>query len=421
MTGTPGADERLATVVLCDATGVLLGTLPPVLVRPRYWPEVAPVVAAVRERDGLEVLVLRLLTTEGGYAGGRVTYLAQLVSGSPAHLGPVDDRAGAATAAELGGAGPAYRMWWAQPDALAGLPAWVDATLRERGRARTGPLRQVKTWNLSLLLTAPAEGGAVWVKATPPFLADERGVLARVAALAPGLGPAVLAHDGDRRLVLLDEAPGDDQWGLADERVIDTMVERWMAVQRASTDDLGHLLSLGAADLRPAALVPAVAAAAARPETRGALSATERGHLDRLLDGLPARLAAVAECGLPDTLLHGDLHPGNWRRRVSPAERLTLLDWGDVAVGQPLLDLRAFVERLDGAPLRSRVRARWSARWRSAVPGSDPERADRLLAPVAELAAAATYQRFLDHIEESERVYHVHDPVDRFRAALSAT
>jgi hypothetical protein len=37
---------------------------------------------------------------------------------------------------------------------------------------------------------------------------------------------------------------------------------------------------------------------------------------------------------------------------------------------------------------------------------------------VAELAAAATYQRFLDHIEETERVYHQHDPADRLRAAV---
>ena len=47
-----------------------------------------------------------------------------------------------------------------------------------------------------------------------------------------------------------------------------------------------------------------------------------------------------------------------------------------------------------------------------------PERAAYLLGPVAELAAAATYQRFLDHIEVTERVYHAHDPADRLRAAV---
>ena len=39
---------------------------------------------------------------------------------------------------------------------------------------------------------------------------------------------------------------------------------------------------------------------------------------------------------------------------------------------------------------------------------------------ISQLAAAATYQRFLDHIEVTERVYHALDPADRLRAAIAA-
>ncbi|MEP6631747.1 MAG: aminoglycoside phosphotransferase family protein [Lapillicoccus sp.] len=406
-------DQRLVTVVLCDASGVLLGQLAAFLVAPQFWPEVAAVVDHVRQCDGLEVTVLRLLTTDGGYAGGPVSYLAQLRSGDPGRLGLVAPPAAAAVAVD-----PAYRQWWAEPDALADLPAWVDAALARRGRRRTGPLRQVKTWNLSMLMRAATLEGEVWLKATPPFLADEGGVITRVAALDDRLTPRVLDHDPARRLLLMDHVPGTDQWGLTDPAVVAAMTERWVAVQRASTTDLEHLLSLGAVDLRPSALLRSVEAAATRPETRSHLTTAERDALDALVAALPGRLSEVSACGLPDTLVHGDLHPGNWRR---DGDRLTLLDWGDVGVGHPVFDMRAFVERLDGAAAQSRTRAGWVARWRAAVPGSDPERAARLLAPVAELVAAATYQRFLDHIEETERVYHRHDPVDRFRAALAAT
>ena len=117
------------------------------------------------------------------------------------------------------------------------------------------------------------------------------------------------------------------------------------------------------------------------------------------------------------SVLHGDMHPGNWRR---DGDRLTLLDWGDVAVGNPMLDQRAFVERLADPNLRERIANLWAGLWRKSVPGSEPRRAASLLAPVAELAAAATYQRFLDHIEVTERVYHAHDPSDRLRAAVRA-
>ena len=404
------ADTREVTLVLCDASGVVLGALPSFVARPRFWPEVEDVVGRVGARDGLDVVVLRLLTTRGGYAGGRVSYLAQLRSGSPTRMVPLREADAAAVAAD-----PAYRQWWAEPDGLADLGAWVDTALAGHGRRRTGPLRQRKTWNLSLLLSAATDGGDVWVKATPPFLADEGGVVARIAALDPSLPPTVLAHDPPRRLLLMDHVPGADQWGLADDGVIGEMVERWVALQHASADDVEHLVALGANDLRSGSLLLQVRDAAARPPTRAALTAGERSDVDRLVDNLPDRLAQVASCGLPDTLVHGDLHPGNWRR---DGDRLTLLDWGDVAVGHPVFDMRAFVERLEGPGLQARTREHWVRQWRRRVPGSDAARAARLMAPVAELVAAATYQRFLDHIEETERVYHDHDPVDRFRAAV---
>jgi len=408
---TDDADVREVTLLLCDSSGTVLGALAPMVARPRFWPEIADVIEQVRERDRLDVVVLRLLTTDGGYAGGRVSYLAQLCSGIPQTLVDPSDSATAAA-----GADPAHRQWWAEPGGLADLTPWVDAALDAHARRRTGPLRQRKTWNLSLLLSASTDGGDVWVKATPPFLADEGGVVARIAGLDASLVPTVLAHEPTRRLLLMDHIAGADQWGLADERVIDTIVERWVAVQLASVDDTAHLLTLGAADLRAAGLIARVRDAASRPETRATLTTTEGLALDRLLDGLPDRLAQVAACGLPDTVVHGDLHPGNWR---GEGDRFTLLDWGDVGVGNPVVDMRAFVERLAGAALQARTRERWVQHWSRAVPGSDAARAAWLMAPVAELAAAAVYQRFLDHIEQTERVYHDHDPVDRFRAAVA--
>src|SRR5262249_30721728 len=119
------------------------------------------------------------------------------------------------------------------------------------------------------------------------------------------------------------------------------------------------------------------------------------------------RLAAIDACGVPDTLMHGDFHPGNVR---GDGSGLRLLDWGDSGVGHPILDETAFGARLPDAD-RLLARTTWDAAWRDAVPGCDPSRAADLLAPVAALRAAVVYQRFLDAIEPSERVYHHADPV----------
>ena len=68
---------RQASVVLVHH-GQVLGVLPPVALEMPWWPEADDLVTAVRERDGVEITVLRLLHTGSDrIAGGAVTYLAE--------------------------------------------------------------------------------------------------------------------------------------------------------------------------------------------------------------------------------------------------------------------------------------------------------------------------------------------------------
>lgn len=114
---------------------------------------------------------------------------------------------------------------------------------------------------------------------------------------------------------------------------------------------------------------------------------------------LRPRFVAVAGCGVPDTLVHGDFHSGNL---VGDAEHLVLLDWGDCGVGHPLLDRAAFLPRVPVAE-RADVRAHWDALWRLAAPGCDPTRAAELVEPVSALRPAVVYDSFVAAIEPSER------------------
>ena len=111
---------------------------------------------------------------------------------------------------------------------------------------------------------------------------------------------------------------------------------------------------------------------------------------------------------MPDTLVHGDYHPGNLRGEPG---HLTMLDWGDTGVGQPLLDMPAFLEVAPPASL-ARIRAHWLDAWRAAVPGCDAGRAAELLAPVAAGRQAVIYQTFVDNIEPVERRHHDADALE---------
>jgi aminoglycoside phosphotransferase (APT) family kinase protein len=198
------------------------------------------------------------------------------------------------------------------------------------------------------------------------------------------------------------------------------MVRLLVDLQISSVPDVPALFDIGLPDLRGPALIGPIRDVLGR--RAGELTGSERRILDDLIADLPTRFAALAECGLPDTLVHGDFHLGNIKgNRDGRADGFTILDWGDSGVGNPMLDQLAFARFLP-ADLRPAVDAEWSQLWRAAVPRSDPEGAVRLLRPVTALREAAVYQRFLDNIEPDEHRYHDGDPAQQLRhAAIIAT
>ena len=406
MTGEKVADvipvqpQRRVTLVLCTRDGAVLGSLPPFEVPVPWWQEVADVVAAARTVHGLDVVVLRLLSTSRASApGGDVAYLAEVAAPPTVALMPWPD-----PTTELD---HPLRQTWGRPGGPAADLAWADGVLAARGTPRTENAQQMRSWNLSSLWRLPTSSGATWLKVVPPFFAHEGRLLSR---LNPTVGPPVIAHDGPR--VLLEEVQGADQYDAAVPllgRMVDLLVELQVEWQRRTEE----LLSLGAADWRPDALGAKVARTVERCVAD--LDAAVARRLELLVSTLPARFADVAACGVPETLVHGDFHPGNV---IGGEDRLVLLDWGDIGLGHPMLDQAAFVERLD-APARAVVTRRWAARWREAVPGCEPERAAALLEPVGKLQRAAVYLMFLDNIEPTERVYHAADPADWLARAVA--
>jgi aminoglycoside phosphotransferase (APT) family kinase protein len=126
------------------------------------------------------------------------------------------------------------------------------------------------------------------------------------------------------------------------------------------------------------------------------------------------RWEMLAECGPPDTVVHGDFHPGNWRCGDGPP---VVLDFADAHLGNPVLDGLRAIDFLP-ADRRSAAANTWIATWTAAAPRSRPAEALRVGEPLAHLAYAVRYQEFLDNIEPSERVYHLGDPAAAIRQAL---
>ncbi|WP_045742088.1 aminoglycoside phosphotransferase family protein [Actinoplanes rectilineatus] len=385
---------RSVTLVLTDPAGRLLGALPPFTVAAPWWQEVGEIVAEA----GVDVTVLRLLSADRERPpGGHVTYLA-VTPDRPAGLLPVDadfgDHPKRAPYAEIGG--PAASLAWAT-GALDRIGI-VDAIAHQQ-----------RTWNLSALWRFDGPDGVpvAWLKQVPPFLAHEKAVLALVDKVVPGISPCLLAG-GEQGRMLLAHVPGDDCYGAGPE-VCDEAAASFHPVQEHFAGWADEMIKAGLPDKRPdIAQIAAVA-----------LPFFDRlDGLRQLVEGLPRRLGRIEACGLPDTLIHGDLHPGNIR--IDNYGPPVIMDWADAGVGNPAYDILRLVDSLDSAADASGPLTAWADRWRDSRPGSDPVGVAALIRPVAALQAAVTYAGFLDEIEPAEWPYHAGDVPERLSAAVAA-
>lgn len=410
---------RTVTLQLVDQAGERLGELPAFDVADPWWQQSLAVVERARERWGAEVRLLRLVHGTAGPPhpalgalptyGGTVTYAAELLAAdAPLPLEPPYDRPTEPTR-------DGRRPVWARPGGLAEIVRFADRQLTALGRNRSGPMQQVRCWNLSSILRLPTAGGPVWCKSVPPFFAHEGPALAWLQTIAPpGLVPRILGHDDATATVLIDDVPGADLYD-ADDATLAAIVERLVDLQWRTRDRVGELLALGAPDWRADALLPAFRRLVSRADVMAELTAAESRALLDVVDRLPDRLAELAGCGFPDTLVHGDCHSGNWR---SDGSSLVLIDWGDVGVGHPLLDAAALGNHLTEHGKVSGVMGKLVAAWQERLRGCAPGRALELIAPVSALRQALVYRTILDGIEPAEHVYHRADVGEWLRRAI---
>jgi hypothetical protein len=369
---------RTVSLVLVDPAGELLGQLPPFSVGMPWWQEVSDVVAAA----GVDVTALRLLHGERpSPPGGHVTYLA-MTPERPDGLLPAD--------VDL--SSHPLRAPYAEAAGAAASLAWAAGALDRIGLSGA-TARQQRTWNLSAIWRFDGPDGrpVAWLKQVPPFFAHEAAVCRLVDAVVPGLAPYVLAS-GDEGRALLAHVPGEDRYDAGPE-FRRTVLTAFHPVQEHFAGRLDDLRAAGVPEMSLDRIVKV-----AEPHLAAIAG------LGALLDDLPRRLAEVDGCGMPDTLVHGDLHMGNV---VSDGESLTIVDWGDSVIGNAAFD----VLRLPGDP---DLLAAWADLW----PGRDALRAATLLRPVESLRQAIVYAGFLESIEPSEWPYHAADVERCLRAAV---
>jgi hypothetical protein len=345
----------------------------PALRQPHGFTPAAQITAA-RQATGLDTVVLRQLVRPD--ADGRVCAVLVPRDGdlAPADglawsAGPTGHHEADTVLGELAGA-PVHplRPRWCRRDFPAEITAWTADRLAAAGTPLTGRLEQVQVWDLSCVWRGSTASGQVYVKATmpSPLFAPEGTATAALSRLFPDEVPAPIAVDPERHWMIVPDLGPELGRGAPEEDALD-MIRAFARLQIASAGHVDALLRGGCVERRLPWLVRHTTSWLATADLTAWVDGDRAARLRDLAGELPDRLARLESFGLPDTLLHGDLHAGNVARRPGG---YAYFDWSDASVGHPFVDMIT-IRRHPDAERRAGRLAAYLDEWRDFGP---PER-----------------------------------------------
>ena len=347
----------------------VLEELPSLTLRTDDERALASAAEEVRERSGLATAILELTETH--------LHLELLDAAGP------DDLAWADPVDPIIGGAP-----WNRPGWFAATCARITEALEGAVDAsQVGPFRQVKHWSISALIEVGTDVGTFWFKQVPGFMAHEAPLTAWLSAIRPGAVPDVVAQGEDWFLAAAFDRP-------AEGRSLENPYGLLAELQVAVADRTDELLALGCPDRRASLLAGELRALSERP-----------GLLDpplarQLADALPRVEELVAELqggAVPSSVVHGDLHGGNWTRGPDGAWRI--FDWTDGCVAHPFVDLGLLPTK--DLELREALLEAYLGPWRAAVGDDGVQRTLSAALPLASGFHALSYERIVDGVDEA--------------------
>ncbi len=201
------------------------------------------------------------------------------------------------------------------------------------------------------LVRFETEGPALWFKAVGEPNQKELPITSTLAQLFPDYVPPVLAARPDWNGWLTREGAGTLLCEAQEDALWEGAAAALAELQIDSIDHGARILGTGARDLGAATLSKLI-----QPFLLG--------------DRIQSALDALEALGIPETLGHRDLNPGNII--VSPS-RCTFLDWAEAYVGNPFSSLeylREHLRRTNGtdSAVETKLIESYCAQWEQAVP-----------------------------------------------------
>ena len=158
-----------------------------------------------------------------------------------------------------------------------------------------------------------------------------------------------------------------------------------------------ELLAAGCLDRRLDTLQPGLIAILSRGDAMARFDAESRSRIEAYCAQIPQLIAALRECGLPETLVHGDFHAGNV---AVDGDRTIIFDWTDACLSHPLFDLATFLP--DDPVERAELLHAYFSAWVPEISEEQMDRAWEIAEPLAGVHHAVSYTRILEAVDSRD-------------------
>ena len=236
---------------------------------------------------------------------------------------------------------PAFHIPWWHSGWFDRAAAWGEEQIKQQGRTLTAPVEQMRSAYTAAILRLPTNGGDFYLKAVPPPLAQEVSLMPALVALAPELCPTIIAHDQERRWLLMRDIGGAALGAQTPMPDWEAVIRAYAQLQVQSVPHTALWRKAGCFDWRLERISEAMETMFAEMPARlaglpNSLTSEEMAALSSRVPELHSLCAALADCGIPPALDHGDLHAGNVR--VTAAGPV-FYDWSHSSVTHPFFSL----------------------------------------------------------------------------------
>ena len=230
---------------------------------------------------------------------------------------------------------------WTRPGWFEEVRGWLEWVLHDAGLGTVRDIIQLRAWPSSCVLRVRAAHGDYYFKAVPESLRRECAVTEYLAYHFPDAVPRIIATEPVHRWLLMAACAGRRLEEVTDIALWERAAMRYARLQAACVPRVRELGALGcglrsldmlAQELRPLSSDTA----ALRPGAPDGLSVAEIEQFQALVPLLQRQCEQLAVGGIPYTLEHGDLWPGNF---LIDHNTCVIIDWEDVAIAYPFFSL----------------------------------------------------------------------------------